>query len=314
MTNTLDLHRDPDPASAHAQKAVVVIGNFDGVHKGHQAVIARGRAKADDLGVPLAVLVFEPHPVEFFKRNDAPFRLSPLDAKAHTLGHYGVDHLFVFTFNDAMAGRDPEGFAEEILHQRLQASHIVVGYDFRFGKGRAGDVELLKADGARLGFGVTVIEPQREEDLVDGVIYSSTKIRELLKEGKPDEAAKLLGHPWVVEGEVLHGDKRGRTIGFPTANISMGAYLEPRFGVYAVRMDVDGKTYNGVANIGRRPTFDKDDVTLEVHVFDFEGDLYGKNAAVSFIAFLRPEQKFDGLEALKAQIAADCDQARAILT
>lgn len=314
MTFTPVLHRDPDPAPANAQKAVVVIGNFDGVHKGHQAVIARGRALADELGVPLGVLVFEPHPVEFFKRNDAPFRLSPLDAKTHTLGRYGVDHVFVFTFDADMAGRNPDGFAQDILHRRLGASHVVVGYDFRFGKDRGGDVELLKADGARLGFGVTVIEPQREEDLVDGVIYSSTKIRQLLKEGKPQEAAKLLGHPWVVEGEVLHGDKRGRTIGFPTANISMGAYLEPRFGVYAVRFEVDGKTHMGVANIGRRPTFDKDDVTLEVHVFDFDGDLYGKIASVSFMAFLRPEQKFDGLDALKAQIAADCDQARKLLS
>lgn len=304
------LHIDPNPAPESARGGVVVIGNFDGVHKGHQAVIAKARALADEKGVPLGVLVFEPHPVEYFGRNDAPFRLSPLDAKVHMLARYGVDHVFCYTFDDAMATLPHERFAEAVLHDRLAPCHVVVGYDFRFGKGRGGDVDLLREDGTRFGFDVSVIEAEKADD---GVIYSSTQIRKYLKDGKPEEAAKLLGHNWVVEGEVLHGDKRGRTIGFPTANISMGAYLEPRFGVYAVWFRVDGQQYEGVANIGRRPTFGKDDVSLEVHLFDFDGDLYGKTAAVSFVSFLRPEQKFNGLDELKAQIAADSEQAREIL-
>ncbi len=297
-------HYEQVPESARG--ATVAIGNFDGVHVGHQALLARAKA----MGGRLGVLVFEPHPQEFF-RPDAPrFRLTPFRAKARLLERYGVELLFALHFDAAFAALTADEFIERVLVKGLGVRHVIVGEDFCFGKGRQGNLALLRKRGAELGFDVTTFGLVGEGEASK---ISSTSIREALRDGKPEVAARLLGHPWTVEGRVEGGDRRGRTIGFPTANVSLEGYLEPALGVYAVRVEVGGRKYGGVANFGRRPTFDKKDVLLEVHIFDFEGDIYGQPIVVSFISFLRPEMKFPGLDALKAQIARDSDAARRIL-
>jgi riboflavin kinase/FMN adenylyltransferase len=297
-------HYEQVPESARG--ATVAIGNFDGVHKGHQALLQHARA----LGGKLGVLVFEPHPQEFF-RPDAPrFRLTPFRAKARLLEQHGVSLLFALHFDADFASLSADEFITRVLVQGLGVRHVIVGEDFCFGKGRKGNLALLQQRGAELGFDVTTFELVGEGGASK---ISSTSIREALRDGKPDVAAALLGHPWTVEGRVEGGDRRGRTIGFPTANVSLEGYLEPALGVYAVRVEVGGRKYGGVANFGRRPTFDKKDVLLEVHIFDFEGDIYGQPIVVSFISFLRSEMKFPGLDALKAQIAKDSETARALL-
>ena len=286
--------------------ATIAIGNFDGVHRGHQALIAHAKS----LGGKLAVLVFEPHPQEFFRPDSPRFRLTPFRAKARLLEQHGVDVLFALHFEASFAALSADDFIAKVLAAGLGARQVIVGEDFQFGKGRTGNLELLRRRGNELGIQVTTF------DLVgEGATskISSTRIREVLREGKPEIAAALLGHPWTVEGRVETGDKRGRTIGFPTANVSLEGYLEPALGAYAVRVEISGKRFNGVANFGRRPTFDKKDVLLEVHVFDFVGDIYGQQIVVSFMAYLRPEMKFSGVADLKAQIARDCDRAAQIL-
>lgn len=297
-----------------ARGAVVVIGNFDGVHKGHQTLIRRAAKLAEEKGAPLGVLMFEPHPAEYFHHSPEPMRLSPLDAKAHLLDTYGVDYAFVLSFDEKLAHLSAPEFVENVLSGGLGVSHIIVGYDFRFGRDRQGDTDLLGSMGAELGIGLTVIEAVAGED---GTVISSTLIRQALKTGHVDDAAAMLGHPWYVEGPVIKGDQRGRTIGFPTANVAMSGYLVPALGVYAIKVAiVDGDhagAYFGVANVGKRPTFDKQDILLEAHLFDFDGDIYGATVRVSFIGHIRAERKFDGLDALKAQIAADCDLARDLL-
>ena len=302
----MQIFRHFDHLPGAARGAAVAIGNFDGVHRGHQSLIAHTKILAPKLGV----LVFEPHPQEFFKPGAERFRLTPFRAKARLLERFGADVLYALHFDAGLAALTADEFIAKVLVAGLGAKHIVVGEDFQFGKGRTGNVELLKRRGAEAGFGVSTFDlvgagPQAK--------ISSTRIREALRAGEPQEAARLLGHWWTVEGRVEAGDKRGRTIGFPTANVSLEGYLEPALGVYAVRVEVAGKTYDGVANFGRRPTFDKKDVLLEVHLFDFAGDLYGQQIVVAFIAHLRPEQKFAGLDALKAQIAEDARKARALL-
>ena len=261
----------------------VALGNFDGVHKGHQALIGRARARAEALGVPLVALTFEPHPRRFFVPDTGPFRLT----------------------------LPPDTFIDGVLREGLGARHVVCGYDFTFGARRGGNVEHLREQGRIKGFGVSVLDPVMRE----GEIYSSTRIREALRDGWASEAAELLGRDWEIEGEVELGDQRGRTIGFPTANVALGEHLRPRFGVYAVRALVDGETdwRPAVANLGRRPTFGKLKENFEVHLFDFDGDLYGKVLRVALVDFIRPEMKFAGLDQLKAQIAADATAARAIL-
>ena len=297
-------HYEQVPESARG--ATVAIGNFDGVHKGHQALLQHARALGENLGV----LVFEPHPQEFFRPDTPRFRLTPFRAKARLLEQHGVSLLFALHFNADFASLSADDFITKVLVQGLGVRHVIVGEDFCFGKGRQGNLALLQKRGAELGFDVTTFELVGEGEASK---ISSTSIREALRDGKPDVAAALLGHPWTVEGRVEGGDRRGRTIGFPTANVSLEGYLEPALGVYAVRVEVDGRKYGGVANFGRRPTFDKKDVLLEVHIFDFEGDIYGQPIVVSFISFLRPEMKFAGLDALKAQIAKDSETARALL-
>lgn len=301
-----------------AQGAVVVIGNFDGVHRGHQLLLADARRLADSLGTPLAVLTFEPHPRSVFLADQPPFRLTSLRAKAHALQEAGVDHLFVLHFDREFSLKPAEAFVEDILVRDLALRHVVVGWDFCFGHKRGGNVALLQSMGAKHGFGVTAVDPVMTGE---GEVYSSSIIRRHLREGRPAKAAELLGRPWEIEGRVEQGEQRGRTIGFPTANLGLGDHLCPALGVYAVEAGIDPGVEHGeeiswhpaVANIGRRPTVAGEGIRLEVHFLDFSGDLYGRTLRVRLIDFIRPEKKFDGLDALKAQIALDCGQARQIL-
>ena len=293
--------------------AVYALGNFDGVHRGHQQVIGRAAEIARDLGVPLGVLVFEPHPQQFFFPERPFFRLTPFRAKARLLERMGVDVLAALPFDERMSRMLAPEFVMDVLVNGLQTVHVVAGYDFRFGKGRGGDAAALRYMGEMEGFGTDIVDEVKN----GGVTFSSTRIRTLLGKGDPRGAADLLGHWWTVETHVQQGDQRGRTIGFPTANLPLEDHVEPALGVYAVKIEIeDGPhkgRYDGVANVGRRPTFNKQDVLLEAHIFDFAGDIYGAHAAVSFIEFIRPERKFDGLDSLKAQIARDSDKAREIL-
>lgn len=309
----MKLFRHLDNLPNDVRGAVVAWGNYDGLHKGHLAVLERAKTIARELGAPLAVLTTEPHPRQYFAPDAPNFRLMTLRTKAQALEQFGADALFVLTFDEALANTPAQDFISDILIGKLGVRHVVTGFNQRFGKGRGGGPNVLMHMGDMEGFGVTIVEAQQSGEEV----YSSSRIREHLREGRPRKAADLMGHPWRIEGRVEMGDQRGRTIGFPTANIAWGDYLEPALGVYALRVLIeDGPhagTYDGVANIGRRPTFDKTEVNFEAHLFDFEGDIYGAHITVELIDFLRPEQKFDGLDALKAQIAADCDQARATL-
>jgi riboflavin kinase / FMN adenylyltransferase len=301
-------------ASDDARGAVVAAGNFDGVHLGHQAVLGEAKALARRLNAPFAVLTFEPHPRVVFQPGLPPFRLTPFRAKSRELETLGVDLLFTLHFDLAFAQKTAEEFVAEVLVAGLGIKAVVVGYDFVFGNKRRGTAELLKTEGSKHGFDVKVVAPA---SAAGGVVYSSTQIREHLVAGRPRDAAALLGRPWEIDGRVDLGDKLGRTIGFPTANIDLADYLRPAPGVYAVRAGIEegGKTewHDGAANLGWRPTVGGKDLRLEAHLFDFRGDLYGKHLRVAFIERLRPEQRFAGLDALKAQIAADCQKAREIL-
>ncbi len=304
------------PVFEHWQKVppewkggAVALGNFDGVHKGHQALLARAAEHAKSLGAPLVALTFEPHPRRYFVPTTGPFRLTLPPAKARLLGEHGVQAMLAQHFDDAFAALSPDAFIDDVLLKGLGVRHVVCGYDFTYGARRGGNVEALREQGKAKGFGVTVLDPVMRE----GEIYSSTSIREALRAGWPSEAADLMGHQWEIEGVVEKGDQRGRTIGFPTANVALGEHLRPRFGVYAVRALIDGKWMNAVANLGKRPTVGKLQENFEVHLFDYSGDLYGKTLRVQLIDFIRPEMKFAGLDQLKAQIAADGQAARAIL-
>jgi len=311
----MQIIRHYSPLAPTLHGAAFALGNFDGVHRGHQAVIGEASRVAREKGVPLGALVFEPHPRQFFFPDEPFFRLTPFRAKAKLLEKTGVDVLVALPFDASMSKMIAADFVMNVLVNGMHASHAVAGYDFRFGRKRDGDATLLSYMGLMEGFGVSIVSAVRNE--TGNAPYSSTLIRELLGKGDPQGAARLLGHWWSVEGRVLAGDKRGRTIGFPTANLSFEEHVEPAYGVYAVKVEIeDGPykgVYDGVANVGRRPTFNKQDVTLEAHIFDFAGDIYGEHAAVSFIDFIRPEQKFSGLEELKAQIGKDSARAREIL-
>jgi riboflavin kinase/FMN adenylyltransferase len=296
---------------ADAKGAVVALGNFDGVHRGHRALIAEAEKIARRDGRPLAALVFEPYPREFFRPRDEPFRLTPFRAKARLLAERGIDFLIVLNFDAEMAGMLAQDFVTDVLVRELGVDHVVVGEDFRFGKGRGGDTTVLSYMGEMEGFGVTIFRAVVEEDEK----ISSSKVRAALKAGRPDEAACLLGHWWSVEGHVAHGDKRGRGLGFPTANLKLEHTLQPAFGVYAVRARRAGeeRTYNGVANFGIRPMFQVPSPLLEVHLFDFAGDLYGELLHVELISYLRGEQNFPDFAALTTQMVQDSEIARRIL-
>ena len=306
-------HFDDVPAACRG--AVVAIGNFDGVHRGHRALIGEAKAQADARGAPLAVLSFEPHPQEYFRPSPESFRLTPLRTKARLLADLGVDALFALTFDGDMARRSPEDFVQNVLIAGLGISGVVVGHDFEFGQKRAGNLATLSLLGEKQGFTVTAFDTVTASG--DEKI-SSTLIRQLLKQAKPEEAARLLGHAWAVEARVEHGDARGRKMGFPTANMHLGHCLAPAFGVYAVRVAIlEGDRvvarHDGVANYGIRPMYQVQVPLLETHLFDFDGDLYGKYLSVELIRYIRPEAKFPSLDALIAQIAADAAKAREIL-
>lgn len=289
--------------------ATVALGNFDGVHKGHAAVIAAAKGLAPD--APVAVVSFDPHPRQFFQPDADPFILTPLPLKAAKIAALGVDRLIVLRFDAALAAMAPEAFVREVLVEGLGIVGVAVGNDFRFGKNRAGDTAVLQNLSGTLGYKTRALPEVLDEG---GGLFSSSTARAALREGRPEDAAAILGAPHVVAGEVLKGDQRGRTIGFSTANLSMEGILSPAFGVYAIRATLpDGRTANGVANIGMRPTFEKTVPILEAHLFDFAEDIYGQTLSVALHRFIRPERKFDGLDALKAQISADAASARALM-
>jgi riboflavin kinase/FMN adenylyltransferase len=293
--------------------AAVAMGNFDGVHLGHQSLLALAHAAAAELGAPFGVVTFEPHPRSFFAPDAPPFRLMTADTRAHRLEKLGVERLYELPFDAALAALTPEGFARSVLADGLGVSYVVVGADFRFGRGRAGGADDLKALGAVLGFGVSVA-PLVSDAQGD---FSSTAIRAALGAGRPEEAARILGHWHRIEGEVQHGDGRGKGLGIPTANLRLEGLHLPRLGIYAVLVDVltgpHRGRYRGVASIGVRPTFGEKLPNLEVHLFDFDGDLYGAELSIALVAWQRPELKFDSVEALVAQMHRDIAEARAIL-
>jgi riboflavin kinase/FMN adenylyltransferase len=302
-----------------AKGTVMALGNFDGVHRGHQAVIAQTLSKAKELGVPVSVMVFEPHPREIFKPDEPPFRLMNLEIKCRVLASLGVEFVFALPFDAAFSSLSAQDFVMDVLVHGLSVVHVVAGPDFRFGKGRNGDMAMLSYMGEAEGFSVESVAPVMPFDGMDtgSLQISSSSVRRALRDGDPRKAAELLGRDWFVEGRVASGHKRGRTIGFPTANLHLDGLLQPKLGVYVVRVHVldgeDAGTYGGVANLGQRPTFGHSDVVLEAHLFDFQGDLYDRQIVVELIHFLRAERKFDGIDALKAQIRDDADAARAIL-
>jgi riboflavin kinase/FMN adenylyltransferase len=296
--------------SGTARDSVAALGNFDGLHKGHQAVLNAAKALASAEGKPFAVITFEPHPRSIFFPDHPPFRLTPAKIKRELLKEMGVDVLFEIPFSLEFAKIPAEEFMQRILLDELKVSHAVAGHDFVFGHKRQGTMQRLKDFYGDHERSVTEIAPQKDSGQV---LWSSTRIREHLQNGELKEAAEALGRDWEIEGVVGKGDGAGRTLGFPTANITLGDTLRPRFGVYAVRVRHGDKRYTGVANIGTRPTVKGQDERFEVHLFDFSGDLYGADLRVELVSYLRPEQKFDGLEALKAQIAKDALAAKAHL-
>ncbi|MFZ5711010.1 MAG: bifunctional riboflavin kinase/FAD synthetase [Pseudomonadota bacterium] len=293
--------------------ASVALGNFDGVHLGHQSVIGQAKAAGDALGAPLGVATFEPHPRQFFQPAAPDFRLMNAESRAHRLEKLGVERLYVLSFDAALAGMSADAFVGEILVAGLGVRHVTVGADFRFGKGRSGSAATLEALGQAHGFGVTVAR------LVDigGLEVSSTAIRTALAEGRPRDAAAMLGHWHRIDGEVLHGDKRGRGLGYPTANMSVAGLHLPKLGIYAVKIDIltgpDRGTFGGVASLGVRPMFGENRPNLESFLFDFRGDLYGQHLSVALIDYIRSEMTFGGLPALIAQMDDDSARAKAIL-
>ncbi len=304
--------RHPSSVPDAVTGSAVAIGNFDGVHPGHQAVINEAGRLARAENRPWTVFTFEPHPRRVFQPGAEPFRLTPFHAKARAIETLGVDYLFVQRFSRSFSQTPAEDFVRETLSKGVGAGHVVAGYDFVFGKGRGGNCELLLRMGAELGFGVTAVAAHGDEG---GERYSSTRVREALAAGDVETAAQLLGRDYGVTARVRHGDQRGRTIGFPTANMRLGDHLVPARGVYAVEADIPGRgaPVPGVANLGRRPTFGGAEDRLETFLFDFSGDLYGERLHVRLKHFIRGEKKFDGMDALKAQIAADSAKARELL-
>ena len=298
------------PVPAHLAGGIVALGNFDGFHLGHQAVVGRAVARARAEGRPAIVATFDPHPVRHFRPDTPPFRLTTLDQRERLFAAAGADAMAVFAFDAALATLDAETFVAERLVAALGVGGVVTGEDFTFGLGKGGNVATLAAAGARHGFSVDTVGPVA----LDGGPVSSTRIRAALRDGDPATAARLLTRPFAIEGAVQHGDKLGRTIGYPTANIDMGKYLRPAYGIYAVRGRLpDGRMLDGAANLGVRPTFEPPKELLEPHFFDFAGDLYGQRIEVDLLHFLRAEAKFDTLDALTAQMDADCARARTLL-
>jgi riboflavin kinase/FMN adenylyltransferase len=291
--------------------AVVAVGNFDGVHRGHAALLAGARAEAKRLGAPSLVLTFEPHPRSFFRPESPVFRLTPAPAKARLLTALGMDGMVIAPFDRAFASMTADDFVDRILRERLDIRGAVVGFDFQFGKGRAGNAAVLASAGERFGFPVTIVDAVSEPGATP---FASRAIRAALVDGDVSTANRLLGYQWFVAGEVIHGAKRGREIGFPTANMAVGGNCALRHGIYAVRVEEpDGTIRNGVASYGRRPMFDNGEPLLETYLLDFAGDLYGRRLAVSFVEWLRPELKFNALDDLLVAMRDDVSRARRAL-
>jgi len=303
----LDGHHRID---APLRDGVIALGNFDGFHAGHQAVVGRAVRHAQDEGRPAIVATFDPHPVRFFKPDVPPFRLTTLDQRQELFAAAGADAMLVLPFDATLAATTAEDFITELLLDRYGAAGVVTGADFVFGKGRGGNVVTLADHARRLGFFTEMVAPVDDAEEV----ISSSRIREALQVGDCAAATRLLTRPFTVRNVVQHGDKNGRLLGFPTANLEMGQYLRPRYGIYAVTGKLpDGRILNGAANLGIRPSFDPPKELLEPHFFDFAEDLYGQEIDVAFHAFIRPEAKFDSMDTLMAQIAADCDEAKRLL-
>ncbi len=290
----------------------IALGNFDGVHRGHRQVIADAARAAAALRTSLAVVSFEPHPRRWFQPGAEPFRLLTPDQLGRVLADLGVDRLHILTFDAALAALSDEAFARDVLAEGLGAQHVAAGFDYVFGAGRSGDPQRLRRYGERYGFGVSIAKPVTA---VDGGKCSSSAVRQALRDGDPRQAARLLGRPFAIEGVVVHGDQLGRTIGFPTANISLEGYVRPLFGIYAARTRLaDGREIPGVGYIGRRPTVvDGVDERLEVHLFDFDEDLYGQTLEVELTDLVRGDRKFDSLDAMIAQMDLDAARARDLL-
>ncbi|HXF53857.1 MAG TPA: bifunctional riboflavin kinase/FAD synthetase [Hyphomicrobiaceae bacterium] len=301
--------RGYDDVPSEQRSAALAIGNFDGVHRGHQALLAETMAQALRLRAPSGVMVFEPHPRVFFRPEEPHFLLTTLEQKLALIERLGLDFAAVLAFDQALAGMRHDLFVERVLVDAFRVRHVVVGYDFFFGKGRAGTPETLTAAGQRLGFGVTVLRPVAEA----GEVFSSSAVRERLSAGDVRAAAVMLGYWWRVRGVVIGGARIGSELGFPTANIALPPGTALAHGIYAVRVAVEGRALEGAAYFGTRPSVDGGAPLLEVFLFDFSGDLYGRDIEVAFIGFVRPDQRFRDMEALKAQIAKDCRAARDIL-
>ena len=302
-------HRQPLPEPLRG--AVIALGNFDGFHMGHQAVAREAIEWARAEGRPSIIATFDPHPVRLFKPEVPPFRLTTLEQRQELYLAAGATAMLVFHFDAELAGTSAEDFVRVLLGERLGAAGVVTGEDFTFGKGRAGDRALLETLGREAGIAARAVAPVMD----GGAPVSSSRVRDALRAGDPQEAARLLTRPFAIRGVVEHGDKRGREIGYPTANLAIEQYLRPKFGIYAVtgRVLATGQELKGAANIGVRPQFEPPKELLEPHFFDFAGDLYGQEIEVAFHHFLRPEGKFDTLDALVAQMDADCRQARELL-
>lgn len=291
--------------------AVVLVGNFDGMHRGHQAVLEVARARGEALGKPVVMLTFEPHPRTVFHPDRPVFRLTPPAIKAQLAQVLGLDAVVMAPFDRPFSQHSADAFVETMLIDGFGLSHAVVGFDFHFGKDRVGTPGFLAEVGARRGFGVTITQAQTDES---GETISSSRIRDALARGDLGQAHGLLGYRWFVEAEVIHGDKRGRTLGYPTANVRLAPDCRLKHGIYAVMVDIDGTRHHGVASYGRRPTFDDGAPLFETYVFDYSGDLYGKSLRLTLVSYLRAEMKFSSADALIAQMDQDASEARAVLT
>ena len=302
-------HRKPVPEPLRG--AIVALGNFDGFHLGHQAVVGEAIAWAHAEGRPSVIATFDPHPVRHFKPDAAPFRLTTLEQRQELFLAAGATAMLVFHFDGALAGTSAEDFVRVLLHERIGAAGVVTGEDFTFGKNRGGNRARLEELGAEVGIAARAVAPVMDR----GAPVSSSRVREALQAGDCATATRLLTRPFAIRGVVQHGDKRGREIGYPTANLPLENYLRPRYGIYAVtgRLLATGDVLKGAANLGVRPQFDPPKELLEPHFFDFSGDLYGQEIEVMFHHFLRPEAKFASLDALTGQMAKDCDEARRVL-
>jgi riboflavin kinase / FMN adenylyltransferase len=308
-TNPFVVVHDDAPTVARLRGAVAAIGNFDGVHRGHRAVIDAALSRADTIGAPAIAVTFEPHPRNVLRPADPVFRLTGESEKLRLLAATGLSGALVLTFNAAFAAQTAEEFVSRILVGRLGIRGATIGFDFHFGHQRGGSPTFLAEQGHRYGFSVDTAPPLEDE----GRPVSSSSIRAALTEGRVVEAAELLGYPWFASGTVIKGDQRGRTLGFPTANVALDPHCGLKHGIYAVRVRIDGEIRNGVASFGTRPTFDNGAPLLEVHVFDFAGDLYGARVDVAFIGWIRPELKFDQIDALVRRMDEDARLARAAL-